>query len=533
MKNKRFLILIALVLVLTYIIKSDTLIIEEKIYDNNILKIGINSTSNGQFHPIFQEDSCDKAIVDIIYETLFDIDNEGNYKPTLAEKYDISDNKKSITFYLRKGVKWHSGNEFTAYDVKFTLEYIALMDRGRLFSNISCIKGIDEFLNGLSDTIQGITIINDYTIKITAEDEYAHLFEKLGTQIPIFSKYDKIDINSNGEKNEAVFKYPIGTGKYVFEKYVEGQYVLLKKNMEYWCKNSDIDNIMFKAIGVSSSYDLSNEEDIDIFYETALTVNEINEYKRTNKKVCKLPVEEYACVLLNNENKYLKNPNFRKGLMYSINREEIKNSISNQNTNIVNTACLSDQMIYSKLNLNSYNYNVDIGKLHFKKCPNLNYNKEFLVDENNDKIEFVLLYNRNDKIKRVLPSLLKENLSKVGIELITECVTEAEMLRRVKIGDYDMAITYLDSNIFNLVQYFHSNSIEKGENFSKFSNDKINMLLSNMEKYSNPGYNEKIYLDTLNILNYELPVLFLFEVNKYCIISSEVEGYFSELKFTR
>ena len=56
-----------------------------------------------------------------VYEGLFDYDNDGKMVPILAESYDMSADGKTVTFKLRKGVKWHDGKPFTSADVKFTI----------------------------------------------------------------------------------------------------------------------------------------------------------------------------------------------------------------------------------------------------------------------------------------------------------------------------------------------------------------------------------------------------------------------------
>ena len=56
-----------------------------------------------------------------VYEGLFDYANDGSMVPILAESYDMSADGKTVTFNLRKGVKWHDGKPFTSADVQFTI----------------------------------------------------------------------------------------------------------------------------------------------------------------------------------------------------------------------------------------------------------------------------------------------------------------------------------------------------------------------------------------------------------------------------
>ena len=56
-----------------------------------------------------------------VYDGLLDYDKDLNAVPSLAESWEVSEDGKTVTFNLRKGVKWHDGEDFTSEDVQFTV----------------------------------------------------------------------------------------------------------------------------------------------------------------------------------------------------------------------------------------------------------------------------------------------------------------------------------------------------------------------------------------------------------------------------
>ena len=56
-----------------------------------------------------------------VYDGLLDYDKDLKAIPSLAESWDVSEDGKTVTFNLRKGVKWHDGEDFTSADVQFTV----------------------------------------------------------------------------------------------------------------------------------------------------------------------------------------------------------------------------------------------------------------------------------------------------------------------------------------------------------------------------------------------------------------------------
>ena len=77
----------------------------------------------------------------------FPVDSS-NIVPDLAERWEISIDGKVMTFFLRKGVKWHNGTPFTARDVKYSIERMADPKISFLagdFANVASVETPDEF----------------------------------------------------------------------------------------------------------------------------------------------------------------------------------------------------------------------------------------------------------------------------------------------------------------------------------------------------------------------------------------------------
>lgn len=72
----------------------------------NILRMAIMSNPP-KLDPVFATDTSSSRIIYQIFETLVDYDKDGNVQPLLAESWDISPDKKTYTFHLRKGVHFH------------------------------------------------------------------------------------------------------------------------------------------------------------------------------------------------------------------------------------------------------------------------------------------------------------------------------------------------------------------------------------------------------------------------------------------
>ncbi len=74
-------------------------------------------------NPLVRTSSTDRSIRNLMFESLLTIDENGKIQPNLAESWKISEGGKLYTFKVRRGVKFHNGQEMTAEDLKFAIDY--------------------------------------------------------------------------------------------------------------------------------------------------------------------------------------------------------------------------------------------------------------------------------------------------------------------------------------------------------------------------------------------------------------------------
>lgn len=150
-----------------------------------------------------------------VFEKLVTQNSKAEAVPELCESYDVSDDATTITFHLRKGVKFHDGSEMTADDV------VASMNRW--------IDGFSSAKSTVGDA--RFEKVDDYTVKIAADHSIILLPQMIAgaaqpAAITTAAACEKED--SNGFLEEY-----IGTGPYKFTEWVQDQYIRLDKFDDY------------------------------------------------------------------------------------------------------------------------------------------------------------------------------------------------------------------------------------------------------------------------------------------------------------
>jgi len=155
-----------------------------------------------------------------VAEYLTQTDGKNITHPLLLESYKPSDDLKTWTLNLRKGIKFNNGDEFKADDVVFTMGEWFKEDVG------SSMLGLMSYMDA-----NGIEKVDDYTVKL-------HLNRAdIGVPEHLFH-YPALVLNSRTFEGDFI-KAPHGTGPYTLDTYKEGERVLLKARKDYWQKSAD------------------------------------------------------------------------------------------------------------------------------------------------------------------------------------------------------------------------------------------------------------------------------------------------------
>ena len=197
-----------------------------------------------------QKTSKDYEVPFNIFDRLVDVEvgTDGNSKivPSLAESWEISDDGLEYTFHLRQGVKFHNGNDFTAEDVAYTFHRMLTVEGGVNTEFIDQIKGADEILAGETDTLEGVEVVDDYTIKVTLKEPFAGFLASISS--PGVSIYDSEATEAAGDQFGMDPAMTVGTGPFEFSSWSFNNQLVLTRNEDYWKGASGLPGVVIKII---------------------------------------------------------------------------------------------------------------------------------------------------------------------------------------------------------------------------------------------------------------------------------------------
>ncbi|GAA5541519.1 MULTISPECIES: ABC transporter substrate-binding protein [Brucella] len=171
------------------------------------------------------------SMIKSLFDGLMDYEpGTTNLRKEIAEDYTISEDGKTFTFKLRKGVKFHNGRELTADDVKYSIERVVnpkTQSPGAGF--FGSILGFEDVSTGKSEALSGITVVDPYTIKFELSRPDATFLHVLALNFAHVVPKEEV------EKYGADFgKHPVGSGAFKMTEWTLGQRIVFERFKDYY-----------------------------------------------------------------------------------------------------------------------------------------------------------------------------------------------------------------------------------------------------------------------------------------------------------
>ncbi|UNK18466.1 ABC transporter substrate-binding protein [Paenibacillus sp. N3/727] len=402
------------------------------------LIIGMTSPK-GVFNPFYWQTAYDRYVVDAVFDAWLVLTDDGTYENRLAEKIEVSEDKKKYTFTLKQGVKYTDGTPVTVKDYAFALKVLhdSSYD-GQSDIHTVNIKGGKEYFEGTANEISGVKIIDDYNIEIEVTEPNAMTKDNLGT-IYFFpeSYYGKEYKQGHLEYMKDLHAKPIGSGQYSVKSFKPGQEVVFEANPDYFLGAPKVKNIIYKTTTDETRLAMfkSGEIDVDMVSVNADSVEELKSYGFLDVNI--FPTNGYGYIALNHKDPKFQDQKVRQALVYGLNRAEIVEIIYGEYGNVINIPQSSLSWAYTQDGIETYDFDTEKAKQLLDEAGWVP-GADGIREKDGVKLAINFSATADNPVVEALIPVMTQNYQELGIKLSSETLDFNAIMDKKDNGDFDM-----------------------------------------------------------------------------------------------
>ncbi|PLR82532.1 peptide ABC transporter substrate-binding protein [Bacillus canaveralius] len=409
----------------------------------------------------------------------------GEFAPDLAESWENIDNT-TWNFKLREGVKFHNGEDFTAEDVKFTLERVAKDNTLLEYGNYKQIKEVK--------------IISDYEFSIiteTPEPAMLNRLSRLGSGI-LPSQY----IQEEGW--ETFLEKPVGTGPYKFVEWKKDDRVVLESNPDYFAEKPKWEKLIFRAIPEDStrvSELLTGGVDI----ATNIPPTDWNRIKdNEGTALAESPTQRVMMLTLRHDKNYpTSDPKVREAIDLAIDKQAILDNLMEGAGTVTRTRVTPGNNGANESLYNTSLYDPEKAKQLLKEAGY------------EDGLELTLSAPNGRYLKdKESVELMQAMLSEVGINLKLDLLEWSSFNEKYNSKSFeDMFLIGYGNSMFDAALAMDRLLFERAKGETDYNNPEVEKLLNEAMSNMNKEDRIKQYQRAQEIIAEDRPYIFLYQLD--------------------
>ena len=468
--------------------------------------LGRNMNAEPQtLHPNVSQDLYGSIINGKIYEALLGRDDETlELQGSLAESWEVSEDKKTFTFTLREGATFHDGTPVTVEDVKYSFDKVKDPTTNNPPEKVYFQK------------LESLEIVDDRTVRLHASDVYFKNLEIAGSfaVLPkhVWEQYD--DFN-----NAPPARAPIGSGPYKFVKWDTGKEIVLERNPDWHGltrgEKNNPEKLIYKLLSEDTvTLQLLKNGTIDLYdgitpVQWTRQLNGAKWDEQLNKVTYDFPAYNY--IGWNMRREPFTDPKVREALALLMDRDKIIDRVyfglakPTSGFNIPGT--------------DAYDEAIKPTPFDPKKAKKLlaeagwkDTNGDGILDKDGKPLRFDFMIAAGRDTAEKIGLIYKEDLKKAGIDMTLTKLEWAVMLDRVKKWNYDsMAMGWALGVDGDPYQIWHSSQadIQDSSNSIGYKNPEADRLIEEGRVEFDAAKRNALWRQLHEVIANDYPVVFM------------------------
>jgi peptide/nickel transport system substrate-binding protein len=463
-------------------------------------------------NPLLVTTTYEKNVLSYIHEPLLDLAKDHKLAPALAERWTVSPDGKSYTFYLDRRARWSDGKQVQASDVVFTLK--------KIVDPKSQSPQLAGLFNGLD--ANATRAVNATTVQVVFTAPRAS--QLLAFNVPIIPEH----VYSKGNFLRDFNRKALGSGPYTLKAAKAGESITLERRKDYWRTNPHIQTIVFRLIeDDATAFNALLKGEVD---ETRVTSDQWKNSKDQTAVTEKIDLRRfyplsYSFIPWNTKDEMLSDKRVRTALAMCFDRRSMINSLFYGTARIVTGPYTPDHPAYNP-KVKPIEFDLDKAAKLLKEAGWVDTNKDNLLDRAGRPLSVEILIPSGSTISASMSQAFQQSAGKIGVDVKVTPLDASVMFNRLFEGKYQGAFVTWDLDLDpDLFTTFHSSQMSPtGQNFAFYSNKQVDDLIVAARQELDDEKRLELYQQLHALLAEEQPYMWLLQVSTKWGINRRVQN---------
>jgi peptide/nickel transport system substrate-binding protein len=482
-------------------------------YGDTLVEASIGDISG--LIPNITSDSASHEIGGLIYSNLVRTNKDLEVEGELAERWDVSKDELTITFYLRKGVKWHDGEEVTAEDVDFTYRYMIDPKTPTAYA--------ESFRQ-----VRRAEVVDRYTYRVTYDKPYAPGLLSWGIWILPRHILEPVWKAGGDLRTTQQNRHPVGSGAYRFVEWKTGEKVVLESNHDYFEGRPYINRVVYRIIPDPSTIFLElKAKNIDMAGLTPIQFRRQTEYPAFQKAFHRYQylANAYAYLGFNLLDPRFQDRRVRQAIAHAVNKQEIIDGVL-LGLGRPAVGPYKPGTWWYKADVKTFPFDPERAKALLAEVG-WKPGSDGILEKDGKPFSFTIRTNQGNLVRQQTAEIIQRRLKAIGIDVKIHVVEWAAFLNTfIRKRDFEAIILGwglgTDPDQYEI---WHSSKTGSEElNHISYKNPKVDELLEAGRRTFDQTKRKAIYGELQEILAEDQPVIFLYVPDALPVVSSRVRG---------
>ncbi|MEM8963912.1 MAG: ABC transporter substrate-binding protein [Acidobacteriota bacterium] len=434
------------------------------------------------------------------------------FEPQLAERWEFSDDRSTLTFFLRDDVQWSDGVPLTARDVRFSWE-------------AQTHPEVNWPMAQVKEKITDVEVIDDHTVRFHFSEVYAQqLLDAVGGVILPAHAWGELPFDQWRENLSWFLDNQVVAGPYRVADWQPQQRIVLEANPNYYLADQPkTQRIVFQIVpDRDSRLNQLRAGDLDVLELSPDDVDTLGELPDVHFR--KFDFRQLVFLTWNHANPLFADPAVRRALTFAIDRAEIIDVLYGEYA-VLPSSPYPTYVWARDASLEPRPHDPEQAMALLAEAGWRDTDDDGILDKNGEAFAFELLTNNDNQLRMDIATMVQQQLGAIGIAVETEAIEFNTLISREFAHDFEATVMSIgiDTSL-DFSWFFHTDSIDGGYNWMQYRNPEVDRVLDEIGTFTDAKAAEPLHHELQKLLYDDQPITLLYQPQRVLATDRRLSG---------